>query len=237
VVEAGGRAVLYQADCFDVFPHLTKVDAVVTDPPFCIGYRYRSYDDAPRKYHSLMSRLIPQLTKITDGGPCFVWQSARKAGLWHRYFPRGYEIIAACKVYPRNNPKIRCLSWDPILFWSRRSRLWKELPRNWHVATLDRWEVTMKGNPVPCPRPLSQVRYICDAVCARTILDPFMGSGTTGVAAVLAGKRFVGIEQDPVYFEYARRRIAQAYQRGMDENPPRSSSRRSSTALEDDLDY
>ena len=44
-----------------------------------------------------------------------------------------------------------------------------------------------------------------------TIIDPFLGSGTTGVAALLAGKRFVGIERDPVYFEYARKRILRAW--------------------------
>ncbi len=46
-----GPATLYRADCFDVLPILGSVDAVVTDPPFCIGYRYRSYGDSPAKYH------------------------------------------------------------------------------------------------------------------------------------------------------------------------------------------
>ena len=46
---------------------------------------------------------------------------------------------------------------------------------------------------------------------AGVVLDPFLGSGTTGVAAVMAGKRFIGIEQDPVYFEYARKRIEEAW--------------------------
>lgn len=75
------------------------------------------------------------------------------------------------------------------------------------------WEDTCGENPVPCPRPLEQVRYICDATPAESILDPFLGSGTTGVAAVLAGKRFVGIEQDPLYFDYACRRIERACER------------------------
>jgi DNA modification methylase len=58
---------------------------------------------------------------------------------------------------------------------------------------------------------LEQVRYICDSIRANSILDPFLGSGTTGVAAVLAGKRFVGIEQDPAYFKYACQRIERAW--------------------------
>ena len=84
---------------------------------------------------------------------------------------------------------------------------------DWHLADLSKWEGHDPDNPVKCPRPLDQVRYICESVRAQTILDPFMGSGTTGVAALQVGKRFIGIEQDPVYFEYARTRIAKEYDR------------------------
>jgi hypothetical protein len=206
-----GKATLFRADCFDVLPRLGHVDAVVTDPPFGIGYTYRSYDDSPGTYHSLMSRLVPALRRVTDDGPCFVWQSPLKADQWHKYFPQGFELVAGCKLYRRRAGKPRCYSWDPILFWSGRTRLCDELPRNWHVADLRPWDDYRGDNPVPCPRPLSQVQYICNAVNAATILDPFLGSGTTGVAALLAGKRFVGIEQDPVYFDYACCRIRRAW--------------------------
>jgi site-specific DNA-methyltransferase (adenine-specific)/modification methylase len=205
-----GSATLYRADCFNILPQLANIGAVVTDPPYGIGFAYRSYDDDPAKYDAMMIRLVPELVRVTNDGPCFVWQSPLKADRWHRYFPQGYRIIAACKFYPSRPGKSTCLSWDPIIFWSGCSRIHDELPRDWHVDDLQPWDGYQGGNPVPCPRPLSQVRYICDAIKAETILDPFMGSGTTGVAAALAGKHFVGIEQDPVYFEYACQRIAQA---------------------------
>jgi site-specific DNA-methyltransferase (adenine-specific) len=99
-----------------------------------------------------------------------------------------------------------------VIFWSGRSRIHKELPRDWHVADLQPWDGYTGDNPVPCPRPLVQVRYFCDSIQAESILDPFLGSGTTGVAAILAGKRFVGIERDPVYFDYACQRIKRAWQ-------------------------
>lgn len=204
-----GNATLYRADCFDVLPTLSDLDAVVTDPPYGIGFTYRSYDDAPDKYDALMHRLVPELIRITNDGPCFVWQSPLKADRWHEYFAGKFRVIAGCKIYPQRDGR-RCLAWDPIIFWSGRSRIHDELPRDWHVADLRPWSGYTGGNPVPCPRPLSQVRYICDSMNADSILDPFMGSGTTGVAAVLAGKRFVGIEQDPVYFEYTSQRIADA---------------------------
>jgi len=118
--------------------------------------------------------------------------------------------VAACKEYPPQDRKPHNYAWDPIIFWSGRSRLNQELPRNWHVTKLPPWEETQRNNPVLCPRPLPQVRFICDSIRAKSIIDPCLGSGTTGVAAILAGKRFIGIELDPVYFEYACRRIERA---------------------------
>jgi len=206
-----GPATLFRGDCFAVMPDLAPVEAVVTDPPYCIGFRYRSYDDSPSKYDSLMSRLVPELRRLTNDGPCFVWQSPLKADQWHKYFPKGFRIIAACKLMPNLNGKQTCLSWDPVIFWSR-GRLRDELRRDWFVSDLQPWDGYQGGNPVPCPRPLDQLTHICQSIRAKNILDPFMGSGTTGVAAVLAGKQFVGIEQDPVYFKYACERIRTAWQ-------------------------
>jgi DNA modification methylase len=202
-----GPATLYCGDCFEIMPALDPVEAVVTDPPYCIGFQYRSYDDAPDRYDELMTRLVPEIQRLSDGGPCFVWQSPLTAERWHLYFPSGYRIIAACKAYP--NPK--CLSWDPIIYWSGNSRIQDDLPRDWHLADLGESPYPA-ASPVPCPRPLSQLTWICQSIRARSILDPFLGSGTTGVAAVLACKRFIGIEQDPVYFEYACKRIEKAWQ-------------------------
>lgn len=207
-----GQATLYRGDCFEILPHLPQVDAAITDPPYSIGFTYRSYDDSPDKYHSLMSRLVPELVRITGNGPCFVWQSIKKADQWHKYFPAAFEIVAACKIYPATDDKPHCYAWDPVIFWSGGSRIFQELPRNWHLTELPPWGQSQADNPVPCPRPLEQVRYFCESIAARRIIDPFLGSGTTGVAAIAAGKQFVGIEQDPVYFEYACRRIEKAVQ-------------------------
>ncbi len=209
-----GNATLYCADCFDILPTLADIGAVVTDPPYGIGFNYRSYDDDPDQYDELMQRLVPELIRVTNDGPCFVWQSQLRAHRWHEYFPGKFRVVAGCKIYPEREGRRTCLAWDPIIFWSGRSRIQDELSRDWHVADLRQSNGYTGGNPVPCPRPLSQVRYICDSVNADSILDLFMGSGTTGVAAILAGKRFVGIEQDPVYFEYACRRIAETIEHG-----------------------
>jgi site-specific DNA-methyltransferase (adenine-specific)/modification methylase len=208
-----GPATLYHANCLDVLPTLHGIDAVVTDPPYGIGYAYSHYDDSPDEYDALMGRLVPQCVRITGDGPCFVWQSLLKADRWHRYFPAGFRIIAGCKIYRPKPGKHCCYSWDPIIFWSSTSKLHEELPYDWHVADLTEPNAYPAGSPVACPRPLEQVRYIVESIRGRSILDPFLGSGTTGVAAVLENKRFVGIEQDAEAFEFACRRIANAWTR------------------------
>lgn len=207
-----GDATLYRADCFDVLPMLEPVGAVITDPPYGIGFRYRTCDDSPRDYDGLMTRLVPELTRLARGGPCLVWQSLLTLPLWPRCFPKGFRVIAACKAYSRYGSPA-CLSWDPVIFWSESNVIREHLPRNWHMQELGPayLDLNVRGNPVPCPKALPQIRYFCDQVRSDAILDPFMGSGTTGVATILAGKRFVGIERDPVYFEYACKRIEAAW--------------------------
>lgn len=220
-----GNATLYRGDCFDILPLLCGIGAVITDPPYGIGYAYRSYDDAPHKYDAMMQRLVPELIRVTDNGPCFIWQSPLKADRWHDYFPRGWRIVAACKLYHRVTQTYGRLAWDPVIFWSGRSRVHEELPRDWHVADLRPWDGYRGENPVPCPRPLPQVQFFANYVRADSILNPFMGSGTTGVAALRAGKRFVGIEQDDMYFRYACQRIETAW------NEARHSGRRRDNRL------
>lgn len=68
-------------------------------------------------------------------------------------------------------------------------------------------------NHHPTVKPLALMEYLCTLTATPTggvVLDPFMGSGTTGVACVNTGRHFIGIEKDAGYFEIARRRIEQA---------------------------
>lgn len=73
---------------------------------------------------------------------------------------------------------------------------------------------TPRANHHPTVKPVDLMRWLCRLVTppGGTVLDPFMGSGSTGIAAVREGFRFVGVEQDPDYFDIASRRIAHAVQ-------------------------
>jgi site-specific DNA-methyltransferase (adenine-specific) len=74
----------------------------------------------------------------------------------------------------------------------------------------DVWSMSPDKNPHPAPFPLDLPMKALDAVNAECVLDPFMGSGTTGVAALRSGRSFVGIEKDPAYFAMACERLRAA---------------------------
>lgn len=72
----------------------------------------------------------------------------------------------------------------------------------------DVWSMSPEKNEHPAPFPLALPAKAIEATSAETICDPFMGSATTGVAAIMAGRKFIGIEKDERWFDLARRRIA-----------------------------
>lgn len=98
------------------------------------------------------------------------------------------------------------------MFWGKSNAEPSVYRRDWHVQALAPFGAGRQNVDHPCPRPLEQVEYVVDLFSneAETILDPFMGSGTTGVACVKLKRRFVGIEKEPKYFEIAKRRIMEA---------------------------
>ena len=74
--------------------------------------------------------------------------------------------------------------------------------------------VPVQKNGHPCPRSLLHVRWLVDWWGSGVVLDPFMGSGTTGVACARLGRKFIGIEIEPKYFDIACKRIEAAYAQG-----------------------
>ena len=76
-----------------------------------------------------------------------------------------------------------------------------------------------RGNPHPAPFPVELPRMIIAATNAKTVLDPFLGSGSTGVAALMEGRRFIGIEQSAEYCQMAGERLAAGrYGTGLNDN-------------------
>jgi len=215
-------------DCLEILPTLTagSVDAVVTDPPYNIGFDgYESYSDnlsdadyiamigkladfpciAISQYPEEMMRLIvPAL-----GAPQHV-------GAWcyNSQLPRRFRLINYYGCSP-NYQRIK----QPYKNLSDRRIQWRMENGSNGTGLYEWWDdiqlvknVSTEKTEHPCPLPEDLVERILSLITdpGWTILDPFMGSGTTGVACAKLGRNFIGIEKDPAYFAIAQRRIAQA---------------------------
>lgn len=180
----------------DILPTLPKVDAVITDPPYGID-RFKS--GGSRIYIDAEKRPLDWDLRPSDSQMRQVIASASAAVVWGgNYF---------------GLPATRCvLIWDKI----NEGRDFADVEIAWTsidaVARIFRMRpMNMDGGKVhPTQKPEALMRWCIEKVSGHTILDPFMGSGSTGVAAVQMGRKFIGIERDPQYFDIARRRIEQA---------------------------
>lgn len=191
---------LYLGDCLDILPTLAagSIDAVVTDPPYGANVPYASYVDTEENWYRLMVALVPEVKRIAR---FVVMPSGQIMRLkwWYDNFPPDW-LIAWYKGSPGHVSKIGFNDWEPHVTWGR-----PVVPMHDYFHT--RCGFTIDGHP--CPKPIDWAMWLVSRAAPEggTILDPFMGSGTTGVACIQTGRKFIGIEMDPGYFELAKRRI------------------------------
>jgi site-specific DNA-methyltransferase (adenine-specific) len=201
---------IYHGDCRDILPGLSA-DALVTDPPYGIGWPRATWDDDPAAYPAMIRWLVAEAVRgIT--GYCFVFQAMRRCADWHDWFPDVWRIFAACKNFAQIRPTGVWHSWDPVIFWTNASNAAPNsatLNRDYHVGNVA--GVFGERSEHPAPRPLDTMRHIvaCAAGDGETVIDPFMGSGTTLRAAKDLGRRAIGIELNERYCEIAADRLRQ----------------------------
>lgn len=213
-----GNATLYLGDCLEILPTLQRVDAVITDPPYGVGFKYESHDDAADGYIEWLWPIIEKAESLcSDGSPVFVWQSGTNIREMANWFPRKWRLFVAAKNFVQMRPTAMQWSFDPVVCW------WTGTEKPWSAGTSSKDFTVANTAPViatpnniekghPCPRPLDLMNTVVGQwVRPNTIcLDPFMGSGTTGVACMNLGRKFIGIEIEPKYFEIACKRIEDA---------------------------
>jgi DNA modification methylase len=210
---------LYHGDCLEVLKTLEpgSVDAVVTDPPYGIKFKYATHDDTPEGYGEWIWSIAELAeSKLKPGSPMFVFQAMLNVRKFAEWFPRDWRLFAACKNFVQMRKVAMQYAFDPVLVWWTDGDRYSEgtLSRDWHIGntanTLNRGTGDAGGHP--CARPLDQIAHIVNQWVRPSglVLDPFMGSGTTGVACVQTGRNFIGIEIDRGYYEIAERRIAEA---------------------------
>ena len=206
-VERIGAATLYLGDCREIVPGIGGFDTIVSDPPYGMAFRSNHRKDR----HDAIAN-----DKTTD---LLKW---------------------ACGLTPSHSAYLFC-RWDNLFEVPKPKSVVTWVKNNWSMGDLDheharQTEVALfypgpdhdfpKGRPTdmiraprtgndfhPTEKPVQLmsafVRWTRGVVC-----DPFMGSGSTGVACAHEGRPFVGVELDPVYFDIACRRIEQAQRQG-----------------------
>lgn len=216
-VETIGKASLYLADCLTVLPTLAA-DVVITDPPYGVNLgnhegakdnrlkhltkqAYASYDDTPENYALIVVPAITEALRLTGRGMVFgvppaIWMLPAPDAIGGVYLPHS---VGRCRW--GFSSMAHCLLYGTAPGMEKGCR-----------ATAIRSTAVAEKNGHPTPKPLQWMVWAVDLGSRRdeVVLDPFMGSGTTGVACANLGRRFVGIEIDPTYFDIACERIDNA---------------------------
>lgn len=208
-----GDCTLYLGDCLEIMPTLGKVDAVVTDPPYGIEDIVGGYGREGRTIQN--DTTLTVCHDMLNMGTVFyndVWVACFYSCRVSAEFFQGVvgveyfgEVIWDKKV-PGMGRGIR-YQHENIAFFKKGTP--SKLKDTFSVVRFLRC-----GEEHPHQKPNALMEFLCDVVPGETILDPFMGSGTTGVACVNLGRKFIGIELEPKYFDIACKRIDQATRQG-----------------------
>lgn len=237
-IERIGAATLYLARCENVVPTLERPHAIVSDPPY--GQRLKAnVFDARRK--RAFGASLPRQSKDTRNGsgkprrwpelidgddrpfdPVPLLNVAEKVLFWgaHKFgdrLPRGrwlaWDKVPTGKIRHQGDGELAWTNVRPDAPLRIHRLLWDGVC----VGSAARHEVTagqQRAHPTQKPEALmAWCLGFLDLAPDSLILDPYMGAGSTGLAAVRAGHRFVGIECEPIYFDAACRRIEAAQRR------------------------
>jgi site-specific DNA-methyltransferase (adenine-specific) len=220
-----GACTLYRGNAIEVVPTLIPLDVLVTDPPYGIlhpgDFHARRRDDRGGKhglaraaysgyidtYDNFCQVIVPILRlslHCTRRGAVFsgphLQEQPKATALGGIYCPAG-----------NGRHEWGFKTFLPVLFYGTAPNLHHGAKPNtlWSTATTE-------PSIHPCPKPLAWIRWLVNltSLLGETILDPFMGSGTTGIACVQLGRAFLGIEIEPRYFDLACQRIEEATRQG-----------------------
>ena len=197
-------------DCLEILPTLEagSVDAVVTDPPYGLA----------EKLHGTGRGEWGKLYTEKDG---FVWDQETPHWFTELALSFPEAIIWGGNYF--NLPPARCwLLWDKMQEHSsgHAEMAWTNLDKPIRTYRFSRVQLASEGKEHPTQKPLSLMQWCIEFLPeAQTVLDPFMGSGTTGVACIRTGRKFIGIEKEEKYFQIAAKRLRQAWVEKQSELP------------------
>jgi DNA modification methylase len=197
---------LIHGDCIEVMRAMPdkSVDAIITDPPYGIGVDFGNYADTVENLERLIADALPEMRRVAK-------RVVLTPGIRNLHKYPGSSWILCWYYAGGARGSYGFNHWQPVLAYGADP--------NWRlkITGTDVLRVTSTGladrTAHPCPKPLSFARKLIARVApspSDTILDPFLGSGSFGVAAIQLGHNFIGIEQNADYLAIAERRIAAA---------------------------
>jgi site-specific DNA-methyltransferase (adenine-specific) len=206
----GGQRLIL-GDCLEVLPTLAagSVDAVITDPPYNVGIAYASSDDNRNDYAEWCGRWFGELQRSCSG-PIAITTGQSNLSQWASMFPPDWWL-AWWKPAAMGRCVVGFNNWEPIALYGKAQESMCDVIR----ATI-KPDSELKGHPCPKPLEWATKQMECLSRNGQAVLDPFMGSGTTLVAAELLGRRGIGIEIDEGYFDIACRRVEEAVKKRKD---------------------
>ena len=219
--EVIGNATLYLGDCLEILPTLPKVDAVITDPPYGMSLdasysnstpNHRKGIGASRGYDAIVGDAAPFNAGIyldaLAGAPEHFWWGAN---YYRKHIPDGGSWLVWDKR--AGMPDFDYSLSEFELCWSKKKRHQRILRRRWFglcgTETQD-----VRNRVHPSQKPVELMMDCLEMAKGENTIDPFMGSGTTGVACMNLGRKFIGVEIEPKYFDIACERIENAQRQG-----------------------
>ena len=202
-----GNATLYLADCLNVLPALDKVDACITDPPYGIDFGKQGSFSASHGWGPWRENVAWDAQRPPRKIFEMLLRSASMQIIWGgNYFTDYLPPTMQWLVWDKGQDGFSLADFE--LAWSSQNKAARRLNYPRALALKD-------GKQHPTQKPLAVMRWCIEqAGHPQTILDPFMGSGTTGVACAQMGRSFIGIELERKYFDIACERIERAYAQG-----------------------
>ena len=190
--DSTGTIQIFHGDCREILP-LVKADVVVTDPPYGVEFRGEEWDAEVPSWWLPLARACAPLVVFTTA-PTTLWD-----------YPRPDWVLCAARPAAQSRTSYGGFNhWSPVLVYGKGS--WSP---DFHSAHAMQAGAENVGIQHPCPKPLSLMRWLIAGTKGETILDPFMGSGTTLRAAKDLGRRAIGIEIEERYCEIAAKRLQQ----------------------------
>lgn len=186
-----GGIEIHHGDAREILPGL-RADVVVTDPPYGVGFRGEEWDESIPSWWLPLARECAPLVVFTTA-PTTMWD-----------YPRPDWVLCAARQASQSRTAYGGFNhWSPVLVYGRGA--WSP---DFHSAHAVHTGNDNLGIDHPCPKSLALMRWIVDGT-KGSIIDPFMGSGTTLRAAKDLGRRAIGIELEERWCELAARRMGQ----------------------------